>query len=133
MERGAPASMVFAAALTATACGGSGGGTTPTPTPSPTPGPGGSTITISSSGAVSPKEITVALGSRVTFVNNDSRAHDMNSDPHPAHTDCPETNVGFLQPGQSATTAVLSRVRNCGFHDHNQPSVTALQGEIKIQ
>lgn len=138
MRRGAPAAIVFAALLTTAACGGNsgggtGGGGTPTPSPTPTPGPSGSTITISSNGAVSPKEITVTVGSRVTFVNNDSRAHDMNSDPHPAHTDCPEINVGFLQPGQSLTTAVLPRVRNCGFHDHNQPSVTALQGEIKIQ
>ena len=36
------------------------------------------------------------------FVNNDSRSHEMFSDPHPEHTDCPEINqVGFLSPGQS--------------------------------
>ena len=32
---------------------------------------------------VNPQRITVPLGSRVTFVNNDSAPHDMASDPHP--------------------------------------------------
>ncbi len=57
------------------------------------PGGGGgstntTTITMTSSGA-SPRDITVPLGSRVTFVNNDTQPHDMASDPHPEHTDCP--------------------------------------------
>ena len=29
------------------------------------------------------------VGQSVTFVNTDSRSHDMESDPHPAHTACP--------------------------------------------
>jgi hypothetical protein len=76
----------------------------------------------------------VSPGTRVTFVNNDNRTHDMNSDPHPAHTDCPELNdVGFLSPGQSKQSGNLNTVRTCGFHDHNQNSVTALQGTITIR
>ena len=93
---------------------------------------GAATITITSAG-VSPKAVTVAAGSRVTFVNNDSRPHDMNSNPHPEHTDCPEINVGFISAGASGTTQNLTRVRTCGYHDHNQPDVTALQGTITIQ
>ncbi len=133
--RGGVAALAIAAACTAAACGGGSGGSTPSPTPSPspTPTPGGTTITISSAGAVTPKELTVAVGSRVTFTNNDSRPHDMNSDPHPEHTSCPEINIGFLQPGQSITTDALSRTRTCGFHDHNQPNVVALQGTLRIQ
>jgi plastocyanin len=119
--------------LTAVACGGSSSTPAPTPSPSPAPAPGSTTITISSSGAVSPKELTVAVGSRVTFVNNDARAHDMNSDPHPEHTSCPDINVGNIQPGQSITSQVLAQARTCGFHDHNQPSVVALQGTVRIQ
>jgi plastocyanin len=102
--------------------GGGGGGT----------GTVAATITITASGA-SPQNVTVAPGSRVTFVNNDNRPHEMNSDPHPAHTDCSEINVGFIQAGQSGTTQNLNTVRTCGFHDHNQPSVTSLQGTIRIQ
>jgi plastocyanin len=125
--------------MIAAACGGGGssssggGGGTPT-TPSPTPAPGGSaTITITANG-VSPRSVTIAAGQRVTFVNNDSRAHDMASDPHPAHTTCPAINdVGFLQPNQSRTTGNLTTARTCGYHDHNRDTDTSLQGSIVIQ
>src|SRR5687768_6584099 len=94
---------VFGATLAVTlaACGGESG-TSPTPTPSP--GTVAATVTITAAG-VSPKEVTIAPGSRVTFVNNDSRSHDMQSDPHPAHSDCLAlADVGFLQPNQSRTS-----------------------------
>jgi hypothetical protein len=57
----------------------------------------------------------------------------MASDPHPSHTDCPEVDVGDLGPGQSGTTQNLNTLRTCGFHDHNQPDMVALQGTIRIQ
>jgi hypothetical protein len=70
----------------------------------------------------------------VTFINNDRVAHDMESDPHPEHTDCPEINqVGFIVPGQTKLTGNMNTVRRCGFHDHNQAEVTNLQGTIFIQ
>ena len=129
---GAAAAALFAAA----ACGGggssSGGGSTPT-TPSPTPTPGAATITITSSGA-SPRTVTVSLGSRVTFVNQDTRSHDMSSDPHPSHTDCPALNdVGFLTPNQTKASGNLTTARTCRFHDHDQPTNQSLQGSIVIQ
>ena len=133
---------VLATALTVAACGGDSSPTTPspsptpspTPTPTPTPSPGaGTTITITASG-VSPKSLTVSVGSRVTFVNNSSQPHDMNSNPHPEHTDCPEINqVGFLTPGQSRATGNLNTIRTCGYHDHNRDQDTTLQGTITIQ
>ena len=93
----------------------------------------GTTITITSSGA-SPKNLLVSPGSQVTFVNNDSRAHTMNSDPHPEHTDCPAlNNVGFLNPGQSRQTGNLNAARACGYHDHELPSTTSLQATITIR
>lgn len=117
--------------MTASACGGNGSGSNSTPT-SPTPS-GSATFTITSSG-VSPRTVTVPAGSRVTFVNNDSRPHDMASNPHPEHSDCPPINdVGFLQPGQTRTTGNLNTPRTCGFHDHGQPTNTSLQGAIVIQ
>jgi plastocyanin len=94
------------------ACGGN--------TPS-SPSPGGTTVTISSSG-VSPSTLTVSPGTRILFVNNDSRSHNMTSDPHPDHNDCPELNaVGFLQPGERRESGNLNTVRTCGFHDHDDP------------
>jgi plastocyanin len=124
-----------AAALTIAACGdsdpspmgpsdggGGGGGGTP-----------GTTITINASGQVTPTTLTVPVGSRVTFVNNHNRQHDMSSDPHPEHSQCPEITVGNLQPGQSRQTQNLNTARTCGFHDHNEDTNPALQGTIRIQ
>jgi plastocyanin len=115
--------------LLAGACGGS---STSSTSPSPAPPVSTNTITITSSG-VSPKVVQVTLGTRVLFVNSDSRTHNMASDPHPDHTDCPEINqVGFLTPGQSRETGNLVTVRTCGFHDHDDFSQQNLQGQIII-
>ena len=104
--------------------------TSPTPSPAPS---STATITITSTGA-SPQTVTISAGGRVTFVNNDSRSHNMSSDPHPVHTDCSALNqVGFLAPGQSREMGSLTTVRTCGFHDHDQPSNSRLQGQIIIQ
>jgi plastocyanin len=91
------------------------------------------TITITGSGA-SPKNVIVSVGDRVLFVNNDSRSHNMTSDPHPDHNDCPEINqVGFLSAGQSRETGNLVIARVCGFHDHDDPGQQNLQGSITIR
>ena len=84
--------------------------------------------------AVCPTSLTVPRGSRVTFINNDTRAHEMNSDPHPEHTDCPELNlVGHLEPGQQRESGNLNVARRCGFHDHINENNNALKGSIVIQ
>lgn len=135
---------VLILAATTAACGGGGGGTPSGPSGGTsgggTSGGGGgggatssATITIGSNGVVSPSAVTITQGGRVTFVNNDSRSHDMSSDPHPSHEDCPPLDqVGFLSPGQSKTSGNLNTIRVCGFHDHNLPTVTGLQGRITI-
>jgi hypothetical protein len=67
------------------------------------------------------------------FINNDSRSHQMSSDPHPDHTDCPEINqVGFLNPGERRETGNLVAVRTCGFHDHNEPDNARWRGRIVV-
>jgi plastocyanin len=125
-------------ALVVSSCGGDGGGNPQGPSGGGGGGGGGTgsataTITITASG-VSPKEVTVAPGSRVAFVNNDSRNHEMNSNPHPTHGECPPIDdVAFIQPGQTKLTGNLNTVGVCGYHDHNQDSNTALQGTIRIQ
>jgi len=122
----------IASLLLALACGGnSSGGTTPSPTC--TASPNTTTITISNNAAC-PQNITVSRGAQVTFVNNDTRNHEMDSDPHPEHTDCPEINqAGFIAPGQSRQTGNLVTARRCGFHDHQNFENTALRGSITIQ
>jgi plastocyanin len=122
----------------AAACGGGGSDSPTSPTP-PTGGGGtgsasdSATITITSAGVVSPSTVTIRQGGRVTFVNGDTRPHDMASDPHPSHEDCPPMDqVGFLAAGQSRTSGNFNTVRTCGFHDHNLPGNTGLQGRITI-
>jgi plastocyanin len=90
------------------------------------------TVTLTAAGA-NPKNIQITVGSRVTFINNDTRSHNMVSDPHPEHNDCPEINqVGLLAPGQTRETGNLVQVRTCGFHDHdNDPP--AFRGQIVIR
>jgi len=130
------AAFAAAAALTVTACGSSS--SSPSSASSPTTAPGdavaATTITITN-GVASPKNIKVARGSQVTFINNDSQPHNMTSDPHPEHTDCPEINqVGFLSSGQRRQTGNMVTNRTvCGFHDHDAPNVAGLQGSITIQ
>ena len=114
--------LVLILVLLLVSCG--GGNSTPT-TPAPPSNP--YTFTLTSSG-VSPKELTVPLGTRVLFVNNDSRRHDMASDPHPEHTDCIEINLGALVTGQSRETLNLVAAKTCGFHDHDNPPPTTAAG-----
>lgn len=135
----APALLAAGLLLAGAGCG--GGSDSPT---APSTGGGGgtggtggaaetATITISSSGVVSPSTVTIRQGGRVTFVNSDSRSHDMASDPHPTHEDCPPMDqVGFLAAGQTRTSGNFNTVRTCGFHDHNLPGNTSLQGRITI-
>jgi plastocyanin len=114
----------------ATAGVGCGSGSSPSYAPSPGPA---AVITLTSAGA-NPQRLTVKPGTQVTFVNNDSIVHQMYSDPHPEHTDCPELDaVGYLAPGQSRQTANLNTPRTCGFHDHLHFENASLRGAIVIQ
>jgi plastocyanin len=125
------------AAIAMTACGSSSSSPTSPSTGgggSSSPGASGATITIGSNGAVSPAQVSISVGKSVTVVNNDSRPHEIASNPHPAHTDCPSTNaLGTLSPGQTKLTNAYTVARSCGFHDHLNPENSALQGTIVIQ
>jgi hypothetical protein len=116
--------------LLATACG--SWGKSPT-APAQTPPPSGPTITISSAGAA-PRTIEIPVGGRLTIVNNDNVSHDMGSDPHPSHEDCPELNlIGMLAPGASRTSGNLVEARSCGMHDHLRPLVSTLHLRITVR
>jgi plastocyanin len=126
--------------VTAAACGGGsptspgGGGGSVVVASTGTVGTVGATITIGTNSTVSPSQVTIGVGQSVTFVNNDTRSHDMSSDPHPTHTACPSIgNVSLLQPGQSKTTFGFASTGSCGFHDHNLPESSGLTGRIVIQ
>jgi hypothetical protein len=110
---------------------GCGSGSTPATTPTQTTNP--NQLIITAAGVLNANQITISQGSRVLFINQDSQAHLMFSDPHPEHTDCPEINqVGMLQPGEQRETGNLVTVRSCGVHDHNLPDVNGLKAQIII-
>jgi hypothetical protein len=122
-----------AAALLLLSLAGCGGGSSSPPTTPPPSGNNPFRITITTAGAT-PKELIVPPGTRVLFVNNDTRRRNMTSDPHPEHDDCPEINsVGFLNVGQSKETGNLNTVRTCGFHDHDDPDNNTVKGRIIIR
>ena len=94
----------------------------------------GATITITSNG-VNPSQVSVNVGQAVTFINNDSRSHEIASDPHPAHGSCPsiEAGLGVIPAGQTRVTHGFGNTGTCGFHDHQDASNASLQGRIVIQ
>jgi plastocyanin len=127
----------LAAALMIVLGGCGGGSSSPStgtpPTTTPAPPPSGPTITITAAG-VSPKQLEIAPGGRVIFINNDSVPHEMHSDPHPNHGDCPPIDeVSVVTPGQWRQTGVFTIARSCGYHDHGQFTNTSLQGTIVIR
>lgn len=120
-------------AMVAAACGGSGSSSSTGPTGTCTPSTNPNTIVIQG-GQVCPQTITIALGGQLTMINNDATTHEMNSDPHPEHTDCPALNsIGTLNAGQTRTSGNLTTARNCGFHDHLNPNNGSLRGTVTIR
>lgn len=120
--------LTLATVLAAGSCGSS-----PTTPGDNSPPVATNTITITAAGA-SPRNIQINAGTRVTFINNDTRAHNMASDPHPEHTQCPELNqIGLLTPGQTRESGNLNTVRTCGYHDHDNPDLASLKGSITIR
>lgn len=90
-------------------------------------------ITITAAG-MSPLEVTIAVGQRVTFFNNDTRPHDVVGGIDPNNPDCPEiVQAGFLAPGQRGDTGIFTTARTCEYHDHTMLSVPAFQGRIFIR
>jgi plastocyanin len=115
------------------ACGGSSSSSSTSPSGSCTPSSSATTFVIMNN-TVCPQTITVSRGTQVTFSNQDIVIHEMDSDPHPEHTDCVELNqVDFLSPGQSRQTGNLNIARTCGFHDHQNPDRASMKGSIIIR
>ena len=117
-------------AVALAACG--GGGYSGGPTSPSTPGGTVPTVTIRAGGTLDPKEIRIEVGQQVRFVNEDSRAHNPQSNPHLQHTDCPQANVPVVNPGASVTTGAFPSAKNCGYHDHMFPEDTRLHGTIRV-
>jgi hypothetical protein len=121
------------AAATATCGSGSSGNPAPGPSTGPTPPPVDPPIVRISPTGADPRQLIVAVGERVTFINNDVQPHDIAGGPDPATPDCREIDaVGFLAPGQSRQTAPLPVARACDYHDH-QNHAPIFTGRIIIR
>jgi hypothetical protein len=103
------------------------------PTPTPIPAPGPPTIAITATG-LSTQEVTTTVGSRVLFVNNDSRPHELWGGPDHNTRNCPQVDVaGFLVPGQSRESGTFTEAGVCEFHDHTNLGNPAFQGRIIVR
>lgn len=72
----------------------------------------------------SPASITVKSGGTVTFKNASSQEIQVDSNPHPIHTDDTDLNVGTIAPGQSKTVT-LTKTGTFGIHNHLDPTEMA--------
>jgi plastocyanin len=86
------------------------------------------TITYSDSGFGS-GTVTVKAGDTVAVKNTSSSELSFNSDPHPAHTDDPDLNVGVIASGATKTFTV-QQTGTYGFHNHFNPSD---KGKITVE
>ena len=121
------------AATIAIGCGGGGGGgaTPPTNPSNPTQGTIGATIRITANGVV-PPDVSIEPGQRVRFINDDTRPHQIQTNPHLFHTDCPANNIAILGPGQEVETAQFVESKGCGFHNHLLPDQQTYWGVIRV-
>lgn len=81
-------------------------------------------VKVSSSG-FSPQNITIAAGESVTWVNEDTEDHQINSAVHPTHLLYPPLNsVGLLKAGQRKSLS-FPEAGTYKYHNHLNPSLTA--------
>jgi plastocyanin len=121
--------LILGALGAALACGYS----SPSAPDTSTPGMEGASITITAAG-LSPSAVTITSGQSVTFVNQDTVAHNISSTPVPTYDDCPGINrVAQVAPGQSVQTGALTVARACNFIDLSRMGDPRWQGTITVQ
>lgn len=79
-------------------------------------------VTITSAGFI-PQSITVKAGDTVSWVNQDSKSHAVNSAVHPTHLVYPPLNLGNLKPGEEKSLS-FPEAGTYKYHDHLNPSLT---------
>jgi len=72
-----------------------------------------------------PSAITYKAGTKLTIQNMDSVEHQPASDPHPAHTICPELNSEKPLAPNEFFEVVITGPKTCPIHDHLNPALTA--------
>lgn len=85
------------------------------------------------SGGITPASLTIRVGDTVTFRNDAAVSFWPASNPHPTHTDCPGFDaMRALNNGESYTLA-FTKVEQCGYHNHLDPSNPMMKGTITVR
>lgn len=106
-------------AILLVACGGANGG-------SGSCNPGSIAAIVIKAGGVTPAAVCVLPGGSVTFTNEDTAAHDIQSG-----AACPQLNLGPIPAGESRM-ATFPTVATCSFRDELQPTNAAFQGLVSV-
>lgn len=86
-------------------------------------------VTIDSNG-FNPPGLTIKKGGSVTWKNTDSALHQVDSNPHPVHTDyLPLNSVDLIQPGGEKSLSFPDS-GTYKYHDHLNPQ---FMGEIVVR
>jgi plastocyanin len=72
----------------------------------------------------SPNEITVKVGTEVTFGNGSSKQMWVASDPHPTHTDLPGFDAKQAMGTGESFKYIFKKAGTFGYHNHINPSDT---------
>lgn len=87
------------------------------------------TVSISSGGFI-PAQIKVKAGTKVTWTNQDTAAHQPSSNPHPAHTDLLDFGTGPVLQQSESFSFTPKKTGTWGYHDHQN---AALGGTIEVE
>ncbi len=68
----------------------------------------------------SPEKLTSKSGEKMIIENKSSKTIQVQSDPHPAHDENDELNIGAIAPGESKSV-ILTTKGTFGFHNHVSP------------
>jgi hypothetical protein len=89
-------------------------------------------VTITSAGA-GPRELHIYSRDVATFVNNDSRSHDIRNDlAASGDTRCAIVGVGLLAPGESRQAQLQPSGVPCFYRDEGEPGNAALKGYVLV-
>lgn len=83
---------------------------------------GSFTISVTEAGFL-PPQITIKKGVKVVWENKSLKTIQINSSPHPQHTDYPPLNLGEVAPGVS-TSLIFENIGSFNYHNHSIPSQT---------
>ncbi|MBI3626628.1 cupredoxin domain-containing protein [Candidatus Uhrbacteria bacterium] len=76
-----------------------------------------------------PSNLKIKAGDTVIWTNADGAPHQIDSNPHPIHTDHPELNGSMMSTGQTFTVT-LKNAGTYNYHCHLHPS---MQGSVTVE